>query len=93
MANGTDVIKQVRQLLENPDNMSQKTANVMTLTLLADLYEKWQTDHTDLEAVKESVEKMQPIVKIVQWVGGAIGLADIGFLWALLTHTGPFASK
>ncbi len=90
MANG-DIIKQVRELLEDPKKMNAKTAQVMTLTLLADLYEKWQEDHTKLEAVTEQVEKIQPVVKVVQWVGAAIGLADIGFLWALLTHTGPFA--
>jgi hypothetical protein len=50
MANG-DTIKQVKELLENPKAMTGKTAQILTLTLLADLYEKWEADHNKMETL------------------------------------------
>ena len=92
MANG-DVIKQVRALLQDPDGMTGKTATVMTLTLLADLYGKWESDHDKIEELypnkgdHEKVSKMWPIVQAATWLGGAIGIANISIIVGLLTHT------
>lgn len=82
MANG-EVIKQVRDLLQDPKGMTGKQAQVMTLTLLLDLYEKWEADH-------DKVEKMWPVSRAVIWVGGAFGIANLSLLIGILTHTFQF---
>ncbi len=82
MANG-DLIKQVREQLSNPNGLTAKQAQVMTLSLLADLYEKWESDHAELE-------RMKPVVSAVKWFGAAFGLTNITIWVGIFTHTFHF---
>ncbi len=82
MANG-DLIKQVRQQLDDPDGISTEAAVKLTLSLLADLYEKWQEDHKKTEA-------MWPGYKFAVWAAGILGAADLAFFIGIVTHTVHF---
>lgn len=86
MANG-EVIKQVREQLQNPKGLSAKNAQLMTLTLLADLYEKWEADHKILEDTESRLSKAEQAVSLGKWILGSVGVANIGVLVGILTHT------
>jgi uncharacterized protein involved in exopolysaccharide biosynthesis len=38
-----------------------------------------------LEALEEEMEKLAPAVRIVIWVGGALGVSVVALIWALIT--------
>lgn len=72
MANG-EVIDQVRDLLKNPKGMTNKTAQIMTLTLLSELHEKWAEDHAKMEALWPAYIWGRWVVIVI----AGLGLTDI----------------
>ena len=70
MANG-DLIQQVREQLQNPKGVSAKAAQILTLSLLADLYDKWADDH-------KKIDVMWNWFRPFAFIAGAIAVAVIG---------------
>lgn len=70
MVNG-EIIKQVREILrKDAKGMSARSVQLITLALVADLYEKQEGDHV-------KIQELYPAYKIGRWLVGAIGLISI----------------
>ena len=72
MANG-DVIKQVREMLEAPDEITIKAGLKMTLTLLLELRENWETDHKRMLVLWPAYEWGKWIALLIV----ALGVTDV----------------
>lgn len=70
-----DLLSELNRLLSTPDHgIGAETINRLILASLLSLDKRVRT-----------IEQIAPAVKLIMWVGAAIGVSFIGLIWAVIT--------
>lgn len=71
-----ELLEELKRIIQTPsgDAMSDATVQRLTLATLINLDRR----------IRE-IEKMAPVVRIMLWVGTAIGASIVGLIWSVIT--------
>jgi len=76
-----EILMELRNMLHSDIPLPADAVNRMVLSALLNIDRRM----SDLDHRVEGVEKLTPVVRVMLWVGAAIGASIVGLIWSLIT--------